>query len=72
MSESLRNLFCGTSDLERSWIDRNRELVSARAVFALEHGPWVVRSHKRTIERSLFLSIDRIVCGNINNEPRWL
>ena len=39
-----------------------------RVAFVLEHGPWVVRSHKLTRERSIFLSITRIVCGNINTD----
>ena len=38
----------------------------------LEHGPWVVRSRKPTRGRSLFLSIARIVCGNINTVLEWL
>ena len=35
----------------------------------LEHGPWVARSRKLTKERSLFLSIICMVCGNII--PGW-
>ena len=38
----------------------------------LEHGPWVVGSRKLTRGRPLFLSITRIVCGNINTVREWL